>query len=201
MNGTVFYRDIILKSCNIDEYSDLIVKCKVIENEEIGNYLSLVKDDNKFIARKVAPVMIRKGFVGEKVNTVLTIERDGRRYNLFEQSNVVKQRDCGVNGVLSDIVICNFSSDSGEEYVVRPDNFLKAYSLNDDGTYSPISGFRELVLIDEDIMIKTSWGTWAVCLAGSYIVVYDSMRNDYNVLERSAMEKTYKKEINLVRKR
>lgn len=201
MNEDVFYKDIVLKSCNLNEYSDLIIKCRVIENEDIGDYLNLIDDNNKFIAKKVAPVIIRKGVVGERVNTVLVTERDGKKYVLFEQSNVVKQRTNSVNGFLSDIVICNFLSNSGEEYVVKPDNFFKAYSLNEDGTYSPISGERQLVLIDEDIMIKTSWGTSAICLAGSYIVVYDSLKNDYNVLEKSAMETTYKKENIYVRKR
>ena len=32
----------------LNEYSDLIIKCRVIENEDIGDYLNLIDDNNKF---------------------------------------------------------------------------------------------------------------------------------------------------------
>ena len=37
----------------------------------------------------------------------------------------------------------------------------------------------------------TLWGSEAICLKGSYIVVYNASENDYNTLERGARESTY----------
>ena len=53
---------------------------------------------------------------------------------------------------------------------------------------------RLLTQVDENIIIITSWGVPAVCLAGSYVVTYDAESNDYNVIEQDAFESTYTRE-------
>lgn len=37
----------------------------------------------------------------------------------------------------------------------------------------------------------TAWGEQALCLKGSYIVTYNAIENDFNTLEKGALESTY----------
>lgn len=181
---------IVLKSVNPQEYPDLEVECKIIENDKIGEYLKHIPEEKKFYAYKNGAVQARVGVPGEEVKTTLKTEVNGKEYILSEETNTVQQRENGV-----DIVVTNTSSTSNEEYVVKSDKFVKTYTANADGTeYIPVYDSRLLTQVDEDVIIMTAWGSKAVCLAGGYIVTYSAEDNDYNTLEKGAFNSTYVKE-------
>ena len=184
-------KEIVLKSCRPEEYGDEVVTCRVIENADINAYLATIPEEKRVRATKVAPVEARRGNVGETIHTVLLTERDGKTYILSEEDATVGERE--VEGhMVPDIVVTNVNSTSNEEYVVKSNKFGNMYVANEDGTWTPQPDERELVQVDEDIIIKTAWGSEAVCLSGSYIVIYNAEENDFNTLEQGAMRSTYK---------
>lgn len=184
-------KEIVLKSAKPEEYGDEVVTCRVIERADINAYLAAIPEERKICATKVAPVEAKPGQVGEEVHTVLLTERNGKTYILSEEDNVVRQRE--VEGQMcNDIIVTNVNSTSNERYVVKADKFLRMYVPNEDGTFTPQPEERELVQVDEDIIIKTSWGSDAVCLKGSYIVIYNAEENDFNTIEQGAMKSTYR---------
>ena len=180
---------IILKSTHPEEYPDLIIECRVIPNDQIGAYLAAIPDDRKFYAHKTGRVTARAGKVGEKIKTTLTTIVDGKEYILSEEENAVKERDG-----YPDIVVTNVSSTSNEQYIVKSAKFRDTYISGDADSWIPVYDSRLLTLVDENIIIMTSWGAPAVCLAGSYIVTYNAEENDYNTLEQGAFNSTYQKE-------
>lgn len=183
-------KEIVLKSCNPEEYPDEVVSCRVIQNGDINAYLETIPEERKVVATKTAPVEARAGEVGEVVDTVLYTERDGRLYILSEESNTVGERE--VDGqILPDVVVTNSNSTSNERYVVKANKFGKLYDPSQDGTWVPVPDARQLCQVDEDVVIITAWGSEAVCLKGSYIVVYDASQNDFNTLEQGAKTSTY----------
>lgn len=183
-------KEIVLKSCNPEEYPDEVVSCRVIQNGDINAYLETIPEERKVVATKTAPVEARAGEVGEVVDTVLYTERDGRLYILSEESNTVGERE--VDGqMLPDVVVTNSNSTSNERYVVKANKFGKLYDPSQDGTWVPVPDARRLCQVDEDVVIITAWGSEAVCLKGSYIVVYDASQNDFNTLEQGAKTSTY----------
>ena len=184
-------KEVVLKSVKPEEYGDEVVTCRVIENADINAYLATIPAERRVRATKVAPVEAQPGTVGEVVHTVLLTERDGRTYILSEEDNVVRERE--VEGQMCrDMVVTNVHSTSNERYVVKADKFIKMYTPNEDGTFTPQPDERELVQVDEDIIIKTTWGSDAVCLKGSYIVIYNADENDFNTIEQGAMKSTYR---------
>lgn len=180
---------VILKSAHPEEYGDLVIECRVIPNVEIGEYLATIPEDRKFYAHKSGIVKARSGKAGEVIKTTLKTVIDGREYILGEEENTVKERESG-----TDIVVTNISSTSNEEYVVKRDKFTKTYSPREDGTFEPAYDSRLFTQVTEDVIIMTSWGAPAICLAGSYIVTYSAEENDYNTVEQGAFESTYEKE-------
>lgn len=182
--------NIILRSCNPEEYPDLTISCRVIENDKIGEYVTQIPEERRSVSTKFAPVEARPGQDGEVITTTLYVERDGRRYILSEETTTVKVRPVGEQ-MLSDIVVRNINSTSDEEYVVKAAKFLDTYIPNEDGTYSPISEERQFYQVSEDVIIVTAWGSKAVCLNGSYIVEYNAEENDYNTVEQGAKNSTY----------
>lgn len=196
-------KNIVLKSTHPEEYPDLVVECRVIENEEIGEYLKNIPEDRKFVAYKNGTVEARQGIVGEEIITTLKTVIDGKEYILTEEKNTVKER----NGEV-DIVVTNTSSTSNERYVVRREKFLKTYELPSESTeenklglgWVPAYDPRVLTQIDENVIIMTLWETPAICLKGSYIVTYNAEENDYNTLEKGAFESTYTKETEKTKK-
>lgn len=188
---------IILKSANPQEYGDLVIECRVIENDQIGKYLESIPEERKFVAYKSGSVEARQGIPGEIIKTVLKTEVDGKEYILSEEENEVKERDGEV-----DIVVTNISSTSNEQYVVKRKKFLETYSLPEEATeenrfglgWVPVYDPRVLTQIDENIIIITAWGSKAVCLKGGYIVTYNAEENDYNTLEKGAGNSTYKRD-------
>lgn len=181
------YKKVVLKSCNPNEYPDLEITCKVLQKEEIGEYLSQIPDEKKCVGTKVAPVTARVGVIGEVVKTVLTVVIEGRKYILDEEEGVVKERDG-----FPDVVVTNIASTSNEQYIVRATKFETNYEP-DKGktTYSPKPDPRVLTEVPENVVIMTAWGKPCVCLKGGYIVTYNAEECDYNVLERGAKEATY----------
>jgi len=195
---------IILKSTHPDEYPDLEVECRVIENNEIASYLETIPQERKIVGYKTGEVLARIGIVGEEIHTILKTIVDGKEYILKEEKATVKERlytDQVTTAV--DIVIRNISSTSDEEYVVKREKFDKTYeitSCNDSAIekngYSyirciPAYDPRVITQIDENLIIMTSWGEPAICLAGSYIVTYNADENDYNTIEQNAFKSTY----------
>ena len=164
------------------------MNCKVIPNEKIKEYVDNIPDENKQIATKVAPVAAREGKEGEVISTFIKCHVDGKEYILGEEQNEVKNRD-GKN----DIVVTNINSTSDETYVVKANKFSETYTPNQDGTFTPVPDERELTRVDENVIIMTSWGSEAICLAGSYIVTYNAEENDFHTLEEGAYNATYKK--------
>lgn len=194
---------VILKSAHPEEYPDLVVECRVIQNDEIGSYLDTIPEERKFYAHKTGEVLARQGKVGEEIKTSLKTIVDGREYILSEVKKTVKERNfssLGENITVPDMVITNISSTSNEEYVVRYEQFAKNYTIldikqdmNGNDTFLCIPNYesRLLTQIDENIIIITNWGEPAVCLAGSYIVTYNAAKDDYNTLEQGAYKSTY----------
>ena len=115
---------IILKSANPAEYGDLEIECKVIQNEEIGTYLSTVSEEKRCVAYKSGHVHARKGIPGEVITTTIYVTVDGRKYILTEETTTVKERDGQV-----DWVVTNTSSTSNEQYVVKGAKMLSTYQM------------------------------------------------------------------------
>lgn len=184
-------KEIVLKSCRPEEYGDEVVTCRVIENADINAYLATIPEEKRVRATKVAPVEAKPGKVGEVIHTVLLTERDGKTYIIHEEDGTVGERE--IDGQMyPDMVVTNVHSTSNEQYVVKANKFVNMYVPNEDGTFTPQPDERELVQVDEDIIIMTAWGSEAVCLKGSYIVIYNAEENDFNTIEQGAMKSTYK---------
>ena len=184
-------KKIVLKSCNLSKYPDLEIVCKVIENNQINDYLSTIPESEKFIAVKTAPVAIRVGKLGEVVHTELYTVVDGKKYLLQEESNTVCEREMPDGSKCNDIVVTNINSTSNENYVVKANKFFGMYTRLSNGLYAPVPEERQIVRVSENIIIKTAWGTEALCLKGSYIVIYNEKENDFNTLESGAGDSTY----------
>ena len=195
---------IILKSVNPEQYGDLEIDCRVISNDQIGNYLANISDERKFVAYKTGAVLARKGIPGEIVKTILTTVVDGRTYILSEEEGVVKERTYTTRDMSTgtehsviepDYVITNISSTSNEQYITKAERIGKTYdfvqSTGEGLLLLPKYDPRVLTQVDENVIIVTAWGSKAVCLKGSYIVTYDALENDYNTLEQGAFVSTY----------
>lgn len=190
---------IILKSAHPEFYPDLEVECRVLENDEIGEYVDNIPEERKFYASKHSKVSVRLGRKGEVVKTILKTNIDGKEYILSEEETTVKERSYhtsnGAEIKNNDVVVTNIESNSNEEYVVKFDKFLNTYvSTEIPNEYYPVPELRLLSQVDENLIIVTAWGSKAVCLKGSYIVTYNAEENDYNTLEKGAFESTYSKE-------
>ena len=203
---------IVLKSAHPEEYPDLVVECRVIPNDKIGEYLANIPEEKKFYAHKTAPVQARRGKVGEKIKTVLKTIVDGREYILSEEETTVEERTYTKKTTMSngevveeditapDMVVTNYHSTSNEQYVVKHEKFMDTYTYEYDHSmglspkFVPKYDSRLLTQVDENLIIMTSWGAPAVCLAGSYIVTYNAASNEYNTIEKGAFEATYAKE-------
>ena len=183
--------DVVLKSVHPEEYPDKIVRCRVIQNANINEYVNSISDEEKMIATKTAPVEARLGQVGETIHTTLMTTYEGNEYILSEEDNTVGEREMADGTMAPDVVVTNVNSTSNEQYVVKANKFANMYELNDDGTFTPVPDPRELTRVSEDIVIMTAWGAPAVCLAGSYIVTYDAASNDFNTIEQGAFNSTY----------
>ena len=199
---------IVLKSAHPSDYPDLVIECKVIPNDKIGEYLETIPEDKKFYGYKSATVLARVGNPAEVIKTTLKTVVDGKEYILSEEENIVKERvvDEEKGTKMTDIVVTNELSTSNEEYVVKAQKFHKTYKHigykkhSNLGLYMPVYDSRLLTQVSENVIIMTSWGAPAVCLAGSYIVTYNEEENDYNTIERGAFESTYTKEDQPVKK-
>ena len=209
---------VILKSAHPEDYPDLVVECRVIPNDKIGEYLESIPEERKFYAHKNAPVQARRGIVGELIKTVLKTVVDGKEYILGEEENTVKERTYTKKTNMSngevveekitspDMVVTNYHSTSNEQYVVKHQKFMDTYtyeynhSMGLSPKFVPKYDSRLLTQVDENLIIMTSWGAPAVCLAGSYIVTYNAASNDYNTIEQGAFESTYEKEEQFTKK-
>ena len=193
---------IILKSTNKEEYGDLEIECRVIENGKIKEYLESIPEERKAVAYKDGAVIARKGVEGEEIKTTLITNIDGKTYILHEEEGTVKKNKLKVKTPegeeikSNDIVVTNISSTSNEQYIVKAQKFIDTYvliDLTEQGLkYVPKYDPRVVTKIDENIIIITAWGSKAVCLKGSYIVTYNEEENDYNTIEEGAFKSTYR---------
>ncbi len=71
---------------------------------------------------------------------------------------------------------------------------VRQCSSGQSARYLLIVETRLLTQVDENLIIMTSCCAPAVCLAGSYIVIYNAEENDYNTIEQGAFDSTYIKE-------
>lgn len=191
-------KKIILTSANPEEYGDLVVECRVIESEEVGEYLKTIPAERKFVAYKNAPVVVRDGVEGEVIKTVLKTIVDGKEYILNEEETTVRIQPKKDGSVEVDKVITNINSTSNEEYVVKAQKVEDTYDLvgkSEEGNlvYTPSYEPREIAIVDENVIVMTAWGSEAVCLKGGGIVTYNASENDYNAIEAGALSSTYKK--------
>lgn len=187
---------IVLKSTHPEKYPDLVIECRVIPNDKIGEYLEGIPETKKFYAFKSESVKARRGKPGESIETVLKTIVDGKEYIISEETTVVRERPYN-GGTAPDVVVTNDRSTSNEEYVVKMQKFADLYDIDisgEDVRYIPKYDSRLLTEVDENIIIMTAWGSPALCLAGGYIVTYDADSCDYNTLERGAFESTYTRE-------
>lgn len=187
---------IILKSTHPEEYPDLVIECRVIPNDKIGEYLEGIPETKKFYAFKSESVKARRGKPGESIETVLKTIVDGKEYIISEETTVVSERPYN-GGTAPDVVVTNDRSTSNEEYVVKMQKFADSYDIDisgEDVRYIPKYDSRLLTEVDENVIIMTAWGSPALCLAGGYIVTYDAASCDYNTLERGAFKSTYTRE-------
>lgn len=198
---------IILKSVCPEEYGDLEVECRVIENDKIGEYLESIPESRKFQAYKTGQVVAIRGELGENVKTVLKTVVDGKEYILSEEEGIVRERTYtkdGQNVTGLDFVVTNISSTSNEQYIVKEERIGSTYdyvSQTEEGMLlTPKYDSRAFAQVDENIIIVTAWGSKAVCLAGSYIVTYNALENDYNTVETGAFNSTYTIETSNVKK-
>lgn len=193
---------IILKSANPEQYGDIEIECRVIQNDEIGSYLESIPEERKFYAYKSAAVVAMPGVPGEKVSTVLKTVVDGKEYILSEEENYVKERTYSkvCNGKTEEVtepdyIVTNINSTSNERYIVKAERMETTYDLvgasTMGGIYTPKYDSRLLTQVLENVIIVTSWGAKAVCLKGGYIVTYNASNNDYNVIEQGAFNSTY----------
>ena len=187
---------IILKSAHPEEYPDLVIECRVIPNDKIGEYLEGIPAFKKFYAFKSESVKARIGKTGETIESVLKTVVDGKEYIISEVTTIVDERPYN-GGMAPDVVVTNDRSTSNEEYVVNMEKFSDTYDIDESGDevgYIPKYDSRLLTEVDENVIIMTAWGSPALCLAGGYIVTYDAASCDYNTLERGAFESTYTRE-------
>lgn len=185
------FTEITLKSANPELYPDLVVKCRVIKREEIGDYIAQIPEEDKSIGYKSQPVEARTGEIGEKVNTTLLTTYEGKEYIMSEVDNEVKETEMEDGTKQPDIIVTNVHSISNEQYIVRANKFPKMYTANMDGTFTPVPEPRSVAKLSENVVIETSWGEMAVGLEGSYIVTYNAETNSYNTIEKGAFESTY----------
>ena len=187
-------KKVVLKSSHPSDYPDLVIECRVIPNDKIGEYLSTIPDDKKFYAHKSESVSARRGVPGEKIKTTLKTYVDGKEYILSEEENTVQERPYK-DTTMPDVVVTNDRSTSNEKYIVKFQKFVDTYDIivdeNFHERYVPKKDSRLVTKINENVIIMTSWGEPAVCLAGGFIVTYDEASNDYNTIEQGAFDSTY----------
>ena len=182
------YVEIVLKSPRPEEYPDLVVRCRVIKRDKIGEYIKNIPDEDKCVGCKTQPVEARVGVVGETIVTTLMTTYEGREYILSEVKNTVGETEMKDGTKRPDIVVTNIHSTSNEQYIIRADKFEKMYDAKTDGTFTPKPDSRPVAKLSEDVVIETSWGALAVGLKGSYIVTYDEERQSYNTIETFSRE-------------
>lgn len=178
-------KKLVLTSLNPDEYEDLTIECKVVEDmkdyataliaaqKEAGNKPKQVK--------KTVSVVVREGIVGEEVDTRPRVERDGRIYAIGETKGVVK--------VEGSMIVCN---PDGEEYIVKPNVFAERYKpTSKPGVFKPIGKPMMVIEIPEDIAFKAPWGEDMFGVKGGVLNITDL--DDIYAIQNEAFAKTYTK--------
>lgn len=116
-----------------------------------GEFISVIAEKNK-------PVSARAGVVGEQI---VTLVDDGA---LTETTNTVKKD--------GDMVVTNIIEGCTNSYVVKAEKFAALYSAvaGSPGVFKPVSGPKEVFIIDRDIQIVAPWGEQMKLRAGAALV-------------------------------
>ena len=176
-------KKLVLTSLNPGEYGDLVIDCIVVDNMQ--EYAMALIEAQKEMgnppkqAQKTVSVTARKGIVGEEVDTRPRVSRDGKTYVIGETKGKVK--------VEGSMIVCN---PDGEEYIVKPEAFLKKYKPTDvPGVFKPVGGPITVVEMPEDIAFKAPWGEDMYGVKGGVLNV--SNLDDVYAIQNEAFAKTY----------
>ncbi len=170
-------------SANAEEYPNLDVECKVVEDMEA--YANGLIEDMKQNgqkpgkARKTAIVDARAGVLGEEVDTRVRVSVDDKLYFLSETKNIVK------NG--NSMIVTN---PDGEQYIVKGEKFGTKYEKTEnEGKYRPLGGDIDYIIAPENIVFQASWGEEMTALKGAALNVSDL--KDIYAIQNTAFESTY----------
>ena len=172
-----------LFSLNPNEYPDIEVNCKVIEDmtDFTKKYLEALKENNEEpkTAQKTALVTARPAVIGEVVDTRPRVERNGKLYVIGETKAKVK--------VEGSMIVKN---PDGEEYIVKPETFARKYKKTEQkGVYQPVSDPIKYVTLKNDIVFMAPWGEEMFGVKGAALNV--SNLDDIYVIQNEAFNKIY----------
>lgn len=114
----------------------------ITSNEDIN--ILIASTFKKMLAIKDKEVHARAGVVGEKIITLV----DGGQ--LVETTNTV-----GKDG---DMVVTNVIDGMENSHIVLAEKFAELYVATGNGNFKPISGEKEVFIIDRDVVIMAPWG-------------------------------------------
>lgn len=182
-NALIDKKTLKLTSLNPQEYPDLEIECRVVEDmkEFADFYIKELakKGESAKKAKKTALVTARPGVVGEEVDTRPRVERDGKIYVIGETKGKVK--------IEGSMVVKN---PDGEEYIVKPEAFNKKYKATDkEGVYEPIAEPIKYITLKHDIAFKAPWGEDMFGVKGAALNI--TSLDDIYAIQNEAFNKTY----------
>ena len=168
-----------LISTNKNQFEDITVNCKVVD---IKKYVkNELKTKQIKQAKKYFIVKAKQAEVGEKVFTRPIVERNGKEYYLDETKNIVKEK--------GSMIIIN---PMGEEYIVKPDDFVKKYKETDkENTYFAVGDAIDYIELTEDIVFIAPWGQEMIGLKGGVLNITNL--NDIYSIQNTCFKNTYLK--------
>lgn len=174
-----------LYSANPDEYPNLDIQCKVVDDMEtyVMNLLAEMEARGQYpeTAKKTATVRAHEGQIGEEVDTRVRTYVDDKEYFLSETKNKVS--------VEGSMIVTN---PDGEEYIVKPDKFAVRYQETDTpGVYLPVAEPIKYIICPENITFKAPWGEEMVAVKGAALNI--TCLQEIYAIQNAAFEKTYSK--------
>lgn len=174
---------ISLISENQNEYPNINIKCKIVDN--IKSYVNSVLEQMENCGKKPAfaksnvLVKVRKGVLGEKVKTRCKVLVDGKIYFLSETVNTVKEK--------GSMVVTN---PDGEEFVVLPKIFKTGYEKTEkQGVFKRVDDVIKYIIVEEDIVFIQAYGEEMCAIKGAALNISDM--NDIYAIQNVPFEKTY----------
>ena len=122
------------------------------------------RTDQCFVGSKFSSITARKGYVGEKIKTIM-------KNGLTETVNVVTyDAETGE----PDWVV---TQESGEQMIVTDKKFKSLYQTEpvaEGEVIKPSGKYRPMVFVDENVCLKTSWGEMQYIKKGGVLVTLSS---------------------------